>query len=369
MRLPTLFKKTRTGADQQWDIGTEGNVIVTKWGQIGGAIQETRDAVQEGKNAGRSNATTPVQQAETEARSRWEHKLKKGYVQDLSSARAGEVDGIIQGGIFPMLAERMDRHGGKLKYPCLSQPKLDGHRCIAMVGLNGRCTLWTRSRKPILSMPHIVAGIERMALRGGTKLDGELYNHDYRDRFEELTSFIRDSSVKPGSDVVQYHVYDVVSSQPQRVRTKWLADQSFASPIMRVMTLEADSEDELMGHFTLYTSMGYEGAMARNMDGLYQENRRSTDLLKIKGSMDDEFEVIGVDEGRGKLAGHAGAFLCKTKAGAEFKAKLVGELSGLRKYFEDPGLAVGRHLTVEYRGLTGKNGVPRFPVALRFRED
>ena len=30
------------------------------------------------------------------------------------------------------------KHGGKLKYPCLVQPKFDGHRCIAMVDAIGK---------------------------------------------------------------------------------------------------------------------------------------------------------------------------------------------------------------------------------------
>lgn len=372
MKLPTLFNKTRTGADQQWSIRTEGNCIITVWGQVGSAGLETRDWVKVGKNIGRSNETTPTQQAEAEAHSKWEHKLKKGYVQDLGAARSGEVDDIIQGGIFPMLAERMDKHGGKLKYPCLAQPKFDGHRCIAIVDERGKCTLWTRSRKPIVSMPHIVSTVEALGLNG-TKLDGELYNHDYRDRFEELTSFIRDSSVKPGAEVVQYHVYDIVNLQQQWFRTNTLRIIGMGlpeeSPIVIVETIEAANEEELMDAFGRFLAAGYEGAMARNRDGLYQENRRSTDLIKIKEFVDDEFEVVGVEEGRGKLAGCAGAFIYKTKSGAEFKAKLMGELEGLRKYFEDPTLAVGRQLTVRYQGLTKKNGVPRFPVAMRFRED
>lgn len=369
MRLPTLYKRTRTGADQRWDIGTEDNVIVTSWGQIDGAIQETRDEVRGGKNSGRSNATTPIQQAEAEAQSRWERKLKKGYVQELGAAQTGEVDDIIQGGIFPMLAERMDKHGGKLKYPCFVQPKFDGHRCIAMGDGTG---LWTRSRKPISSMGHIIKALQATGLDAAT-LDGELYNHDYRDRFEELTSFIRDTSVKPGAEVVQLHVYDVVTAQRQQLRSRWLDLQRTkipeGSPIVIVETIEVANEEELMDAFARFQAMGYEGAIARNLDGLYQENRRSTDLIKIKEFVDDEFEVTGVEEGRGKLAGHAGSFLCRTRSGAEFKAKLMGELEGLRKYFEDPNLAIGRSLTVKYQGLTKKSGVPRFPVALRFREE
>lgn len=364
--LPTLYKKTSTGADQFWEISIDGSTIKTRWGQINGKIQETSDEIKEGKNAGRANATTAAEQALSEATSRWEHKLKKGYVKDLASARAGKTDKIIAGGIFPMLAQKFSEQGDKLEYPCYDQPKLDGHRCTGMVDSSGDVTLWTRSRKSITSMGHIISAIKKLGLRS-IIFDGELYNHDYKDRFEELTSFIRDSKAKPGADIVQYHIYDVISSDRQDVRIKFLNDLPMATPLMRVMTLEANDEDDLMAHTQLYLSMGYEGAMARNKRAYYV-NKRSNDLLKIKVFDDDEFEVTGVEEGRGKLVGH-GIFVCKTEKGNEFRAKMMGDTADLKQYWENPGLCIGKQLTVKYQGYTKKNSVPRFPVALRFRDD
>jgi DNA ligase-1 len=107
--------------------------------------------------------------------------------------------------------------------------------------------------------------------------------------------------------------------------------------------------------------------MARNVDGYYV-NKRSTDLLKIKQFMDEEFRVVNVEEGRGKLAGH-GIFVCKTETGEEFRAKMMGDTSELKKYWDQPKLAVGRFLTVKFQGYTKKNNVPRFPVAMRFRDE
>jgi ATP-dependent DNA ligase len=369
VKLPTLYKKTSAGADQRWDIWTEENVIVTQWGQVDGKIQETRDLVKEGKNAGRSNATTPEQQAESEAQSRWEKKLKKGYVKSLEAADAGEVDELIQGGIFPMLAQRFDQQGHKLSYPCYVQPKLDGHRCIAMVDTDGACTLWTRSRKPITSMNHIAAAIESLGFRS-TIFDGELYNHAYKNDFEKLTSFIRDDEAKPGSTDVQYHIYDIVFDGPFSDRTAVLSDitPDRDGHLVFVDTKLVEDEDEMMLHFQRYLKEGYEGLMARNADGPYVENKRSYDLFKIKEFVDSEFEVVGVEEGRGKLAGH-GIFVCRTVDGTEFSVKMMGATEELRKYYEDPSLAVGRWLTVKYQGMTKKKGVPRFPVAVRFRED
>lgn len=382
--LPTLFKKSATGSIEEWTIGTDQNVIVTRWGQVGGAIQETRDEIKTGKNTGRANATTPVQQAESEAQSKWEKKLKKGYVQTLDAAQEGKTDAIIEGGIFPMLAHRFDEQGHKLRYPCYVQPKLDGHRCIAMLDSKGKCTLWSRTRKPITSMTHIVEAIERLGMHS-TIFDGELYNHHYRDRFEELTSFIRDSEFRDGAEHVQYHIYDMPSSWGFGKRWDFLrahiklglveppdvsrhnAAHGVPPALTPVSTVLVEDEDELMVEFNRYLEWGYEGAIARNVEGEYL-NKRSYDLLKIKEFIDSEFQVVGVEEGRGKLAGHA-IFVCQMQNGQQFRAKLKGEQHVLKQYFERPETAVGRMLTVKYQGLTNKNGVPRFPVAMRFRED
>ena len=360
--FPTLFKKTSTGASQSWSIAVAHNTITTRWGQVGGAQQTTTDTITAGKNIGRSNATTAAEQAVLEAQSQWEKKLKRGYVQDLESAQVGKVDASIAGGIFPMLAHPFRDHADKIVYPAYAQPKLDGHRCIAMAS-----GLWSRTRKPIVSMPHITAALE--PILNGVALDGELYHHGYRERFEALSSLIRPEYAKPGHEVVQYHVYDCAMSGPFSERLTHLRHMlaTVKHPLVLVETVLVHDEDELMAAFELFRAQGYEGAIVRNAAGLYV-NKRSYDLQKVKEFDDAEFRIVGVKEGRGKLAGH-GIFECVTKAGAPFEAKMIGALAELRKYYENPALAVGKLLTVQYQGLTNKSGVPRFPVALRIRND
>lgn len=383
-KLPTLYKKTSTGADQMWSIGTYRNVIVTEFGQVGGKIQVSHDIVKTGKNIGRSNETSAIEQAELEAQSQWEKKKKsKGYVESLSDARKGKRDALVEGGIDPMLAHRFDEQGHKINYHAYLQPKLDGHRCIAIIQ-DGKCTLWSRTRKPINSVPHINRTLEEH-LDDGAILDGELYNHDYRNRFEELSSLIRPEAPKPGHEVVQYHVYDAVAPganpEAQKIwgykygeRLNWLLntfDPILSVPLPQhvqlVATVRVDNEDDMMLEFEKYLKLGYEGAIVRNADGLYV-NKRSYDLQKVKEFIDEEFVVIGVEEGRGKLAGH-GIFVCKTRDGVEFRAKMQGELESLKQYYENPKAVIGKLLTVKFQGYTTKNGVPRFPVALRMREN
>ena len=169
--FPTLYKLTSTGAVQQWTISVVGNEIHTVYGQVGGKLQiATPDIIKEGKNIGRSNETTAEEQALAEAQSKWEKKTKAKYVEDISRASAGESD--VEGGYDPMLAHKFSEQGAKITYPAYTQPKLDGHRCLAIID-NGKCTLRSRTRKQIHSMPHIVKELENVYPTGLIKLDGE----------------------------------------------------------------------------------------------------------------------------------------------------------------------------------------------------
>ena len=151
-QFPTLFKKTSTGAVQFWqmevsEILADGETrpvgeLKTIYGQYGtSSPQETRDLISEGKNPGKKNETTPVEQALKEAEAQWTKKKKKGYVESIENAQNGFIDEeVIKGGENPMLAETYAKQGHKIVFPCFAQPKLDGIRCVAIVK-NGQCTL------------------------------------------------------------------------------------------------------------------------------------------------------------------------------------------------------------------------------------
>lgn len=365
--FPTLYKKTSTGASQMWQIEVNDNKLITHWGQVNGKIQEGIEVIKEGKNIGRSNETTPEQQALVQAESDWKGKLKKGYVEKLEDAKAGKTDSIIEGGIFPMLAHKYSEQGHKIVFPAYAQPKLDGHRCIGSVK-RGQPSLWSRTRKPITSMPHIIDDIAKTTGGSTIDFDGELYNHQYHNDFEKLSHFIRLEEPEDGCDIVQYHIYDMADNRRTfKERLEILNTLKFGPSVHIVETLLVNNEDELMEAFQYFLNEGYEGAIVRNANALYV-NKRSYDLQKVKEFDDSEFKVIGVEEGKGTMAGRA-IFVCETADGTRFNAKMVGKMSDLEKYIKKPSLAIGKQLTVKYQGLTGKNKVPRFPVALRFREN
>ena len=83
MTFSTLYKKTNTGAIQSWTVSVDDTRIITYHGQHMGKLQKTEDTIKEGKNAGRANATTAQEQANAEAKAKWEKQKKKGYVEHI----------------------------------------------------------------------------------------------------------------------------------------------------------------------------------------------------------------------------------------------------------------------------------------------
>lgn len=375
VNYPQLYQLSDAGNIKTWIISVKRiseteSQIIKQFGILGGKMQSVSDPITEGKNAGKANETTPHQQAVAEAESAHSKKKKKGYVDTLLGAENGELDEVITGGVEPMLAHVYAKRGDKITFPAYAQPKLDGMRCIAIKKGNS-VTLWTRTRKPIVSCPHIEEAIAIQFAGQDITLDGELYNHDMKSDFERIIGAVKREYPSDDALLIQYHIYDVVTDGPlldrlEKIRV--LHSQDGLDPVLvHVSTVGIENEAKMYEMFTRFTSGGYEGLMIRNADGLY-ENKRSVNLQKVKEFDDAEFKIVGVKEGRGRLKGMLGTFTCQMKDGSIFDVKMSGNQDELTKYLTNKLLWRGKYLTVQYQGLTGKNGVPRFPVGLRIRE-
>lgn len=384
MKLPTLYKRTSTGAIEQWTIWVEADVdsgvntpynIVTEYGHVGGKLQQAVETVMEGKNLGKKNETTTRDQAMSQAKSEHTVKLtRKGYTTDISKAEAGENEGA--GGIRPMLAKDFEDGEKKLSYPCYAQPKLDGIRCIAVVGNDRSVSLWSREQKPIVAVPRIARYVESLKLQPGTVLDGELYNHDLKDDFETISSCVRkqyEASVEEQL-LIQYHIYDLPrhpglpdkATFGDRYVNLALILPNDSAVLKLVVTALVKNREGLIEFRTKCQDAGYEGAMARNV-APYEEGKRSWGLLKLKEFKEGDYAIIGVREGVGKMKGCA-IFECLAENGNPFSVKLEGALENLRGYLADHTTWQNKKLTVKYFTLTRKNQVPRFPVGKTVRD-
>ena len=357
-----LYKQTSGGDIQTWEIKVTGNKITTVYGLLEGKKQTTVDIIKEGKNKGKVNETSPEEQAVIKAQQLYDKKLKSGYTDDLKLAQKKSN---VLDAIKPMLAHPIN---DKLKYvtfPAICQPKLDGMRCI-IIKKGNDVKLYSRTQKLIETVPHINEEVKRL-FKDDIILDGELYNHTLKDDFNKIMSLIKRDEIHPDAEkIIQFHWYDTIK------KGGWLARNNVITLHSNIIKeVEHDvilSEKEMYDHQREYIEDGYEGLMYRSMEGEY-EHKRSNNLLKVKTFKDDEYEIVGVTEGVGKLMGKAGSFECITKEGKTFGVKMTGTNDSLEEYFVNFAKYKGKMLTVKYQELT-PDGIPRFGVgkAIRLEE-
>jgi DNA ligase-1 len=121
--FPLLLARAKTGKTKYWQVSAyeeDGHAwVAAEYWQDEGQHQVAARKVL-GKNIGRSNETTPIQQAVLEAESEWKKQKDKGYHEE------GETTDDKY--CLPMLAHDYKKRGHNIVYPCWGQPKLDGFR-------------------------------------------------------------------------------------------------------------------------------------------------------------------------------------------------------------------------------------------------
>ena len=113
-----------------------------------------------------------------------------------------------------MLAYKVDAKPIDWSENVFMQPKLDGVRCIIQTDDQGKVIAYSRTGKPWLNINHILKDLKPFFdQQPDVILDGELYNHDLRDDFEQIISLVRTQKPSPyvrskSKKLVQFHCYD-----------------------------------------------------------------------------------------------------------------------------------------------------------------
>ncbi len=355
--LKTLYYKARTGALHQWKTWSENDVVYTEYGRVDGKMQTSNKKCHP-TNVGKANYRDACEQARFESQSLWTNKVERKYSE--SPERAETVV------FLPMLAHKF-KPGHKIRYPADVQPKLDGVRCIAYKE-DGQVNLMSRSGK-YYQVAHIAAVLQDI-LQEDDVFDGELYVHGLSCQL--ITSLVK----RPQQDSlkVSYYVYDypIVEGDERltwKQRSKALADKlTFDNTCIRfVDTIQVETEDEIYNAQMRFIEEGYEGAIVRVHNGIYEWGYRSPNLLKVKSFQDSEYKVVSCEEGRGKFANCA-IWVCETKKKQRFNCVFKGTMEVRQSQLRNANKYIGRFLTIRYFNLTD-DGVPRFPVGIVFRAD
>ena len=358
--METLYKKDSKGKLRVLNIWTEGADLVQESGLADGKLVTARKTCK-GKNIGKSNETSPEDQAISEMQSKIAEKLKGEYFLTEEEAMNGEV-------ILPMLAKEYAKEKKKIDWSNVYvQPKMDGMRCLIFVK-DKQAKLISRENTDILSqhgnsMKHIADAFAK--LPEGV-YDGELYAHGYT--FQQNMELIK--KYRPGeSENIRFHAYDFISEEPYKERRRNIIKASKeTSMIVLVPTHAVENEDTIKYYHSQFIGEGFEGTIIRHGTGGYDVNKRSSSLLKLKDQMDIVATIVDVIpmEARPKQA----RLVCIEKGSdkGEFRANLKFSHKDRESVLKEKAKYIGKTAEIRFFEYTD-DGLPRHPVCVGLRLD
>jgi DNA ligase-1 len=237
----------------------------------------------------------------------------------------------------PMLAYPVSAKPIDYSKPTFIQPKLDGVRCVIQSEYvefyrpgSGQLIkadavkAYSRTGKEWLNIDHILKQLAPFfAKYPNVILDGELYNHDFKDDFEQIISMVRktkptDEARLKSAENVQFHCYDIIDeTMTFEERNEWIESnlqESYCVDLVSTSKITAEPAAKMTHKINL--ANGYEGSIVRTND-TYQ-CKRSHNLRKFKDFQDAEAYIVGYEEGKGKREGTLGKFLMQDEDGNKF---------------------------------------------------
>lgn len=408
--LETLYSRNSNGSINQWYIQITQNADLTATMVFSEGIVRGNETVEskhftKGKNIGKSNATTPFEQACSEAESRWKKKKQKGYksFSDLKILEIHELDAALpmentdaNGLSKPMKAQpyykiitenkvKIKTNIPVIKFPCFGQPKLNGFRVTSRLEkmIEGEGLFATEVIKPTFRskeglqytiLEHIENEIEPLInqlaymLKVPPKdvvLDGEMYIPN------TLLSDIS-SAVKTRQDstlLLKYHIFDLavpnVSQDKRLLYLEELAGLGLNTNTVIVPYCEIPSNEIAQTMTDSWIKQGYEGGIFRHKTAMYQFGKRPLTMTKLKRSMDKEYTIVDVVSGENSP--DLGVFVCITPDNQYFKVNPEGNTATKMEYLTNRGAYIGKKLTVKFYEYT-KDGLPFHAVGTAIRD-
>ena len=366
-----IYKKDSKDKIRVLHVFTEGSTLVQESGIVDGKlVQHSSECA--GKNIGKSNETTPEEQALSEAMSKIETKMTEGYFNSIEDAEEKGGEKVI----LPMLAKSYEKEIEKVdwKKAVFIQPKLDGMRCLAILK-DGEVTLISRKGKIIDTVPHINNALVELSKTTNVVLDGELYAHGKT--FQENMRLLKKNRGLETEEIL-YHIYDTVSDQSYINRydiIKNVVEQIEVNAfetlkVELVSTAFIDNVNKVKDFHSLFLGQGYEGSIIRHGSSGYDINKRSSSLLKVKDFIDKAYPIIDVVPSERRP--EQGVIVCEMPSGnihnKTFHANLKFSHAEREEILNNKDKYIGQTAEIRFFEFT-EDGIPRFPVCVGFRLD
>ena len=196
--MTTLYKTNKNGSIQQWSIEVSGPTFTCIYGQFGGKLQ-SQQTICKSVNIGKSNETTPEQQAQLESAALITKKIKSGYSYDQSGPTTVQL---------PMKVKAYQDQLHNVKFPCFSACKLNGVNAIYRRE-NGKLTIYSRGGEVYPTIPHLESLVHKaMDLFQSNELNGELYIHG--EHLQDIQSAVK--KPKELSAKLSFCIFDIADS-------------------------------------------------------------------------------------------------------------------------------------------------------------
>jgi bifunctional non-homologous end joining protein LigD len=325
-------------------------------------------------------------------------KKKSGDISKIAGVRKGDFPSSLS----PMLASIAKAPFSDPDW--IFEPKLDGFRTIALIR-RGKVSLISRNGMDVTTQyPNVAAGLGSLADQEMV-IDGEVVALDdkgrtcfqcLQNRMKHRRSLNADGSEKTFS--VVYYVFDILylggydlTGAPLIERKRILNDSPVNSDSVHLISY-FDTDGTTLFESSL--KLGLEGVMAKLKNSPYEAGRRSSNWLKIKSVLTDDFVIGGFTLGSGnrrstlgalllgsydakgklKFVGHVGSGFDQQNL-AEIRARLERLKSDRNPFSEKPPLNspaiwVKPKLVAEVKfSERTQEGYLRIPIFLRLRED
>jgi bifunctional non-homologous end joining protein LigD len=302
--------------------------------------------------------------------------------------------------LAPMLAELGDKTYTSTDWAW--EPKLDGYRVLAFVDADGVKLKSRRGFDLDAAFPRLCADLARDGVPG-TIFDGEIVAFDAAGKpsFNALQTRVqlktaREIAAADASVPTAFFVFDLpffagidLRRVPYRDRRRYVQQCVLPGPLIQLVHADDDGPALLQAAL----ASGFEGAIAKHKDSLYEDGRRSGAWLKIKPTQTAEFVIGGfTTSAKSSRAGFGALIVGTWEKGKLRAASHVGSgfddrtLTSLRKKLDTmvrktcpfvetpvlngPATWVEPKLVaeVEFHSWTG-DGALRAPVFKRLRDD
>ncbi len=358
--------------------------------------------VDEGKNIGKRNATTPVTQAIAEAKAQVKDKLNNGY-RSLKSAEldmGAYTDEELATLLFDILPDdildienkrkpmkAIPYKADTMEYPAIVQPKINGVRTFASIGKPSfKHSLFDEESPYILNskeghvydVAHISLALNELIDKSNSValedyfplkkedlvFDGELYipfekstsikGATSRDNalHKKLIFIIFDLAIPDLSQLDRLQILSKLFGKSTQIE---LINSKHAPMICLLPSTLINYDGDAIDKAFDFINLGFEGAIVRDINATYQFGKRRMNMMKVKNCINGYFEIVDIIP-QTKHA-NLGVAICKNDDGSEstFKCSFKDTTKQKEYYLANKEKYIGSIVPITYFERTINN--------------